>query len=361
MTLWHTETSSGCQPSCFKSWSRDWLLSSRGRGPGWERPSPGLKLVVTLRHLASGDSYPTLQFAFRVTRSTINKCVHEVCDAIIRAYQDQVLTCPTLPEDWLEVESIFHRRWNILHAVGALNGKHIPIRCPWRGGSLYHNYKGFHSIVLLSLVDGDYKFLWVDVGADGSSSDAQIFKHCNLRHKIEDSSIGFPESESLGIGGPKVNFFILRDNSFPLKLMLMKPYSRRSMELVERVFNYRISQGRWVVENAFGILKSRFRIFQSPMQQEPPLLARVVMACLVLHNLLRIRYPTGQADGFGGKGQPPIVLEGNDIPHDDRNPLEAAKKQRNILRDYFLNEGQVLWQMNRIWNINGEKAQVLFV
>ena len=51
-----------------------------------------------------------------------------------------------------------------------------------RGGSFYHNYTGFHSIVLLALVDGDYKFLWVEVGAAGSSSDAQIFKHSDLRH-----------------------------------------------------------------------------------------------------------------------------------------------------------------------------------
>ena len=72
-----------------------------------EPPSPGLKLAVTLRHLASGYSYPSLQYVFRVARSTINKFVPEVCDAIIRAYRDQVLTCPTLPEDWLEVESIF--------------------------------------------------------------------------------------------------------------------------------------------------------------------------------------------------------------------------------------------------------------
>ena len=207
------------------------------------------------------------------------------------------MTCPTSPEDWLEVQSVFRRRWNIPHALGALDGKHIPIRCPRRGGSPYHNYKGFHSIVLLALVDGDYKFLWVDLGTAGSSSDAQIFKHSDLRHKIEDGTIGFPESESLVDDGPKVNYFILRDDASPLKLWLMKPYSRRGMDLNQRVFNYRLSRGRRVVENAFRILTSRFRIFQRPMQQEPPVVARVVMACLVLHNLLRMRYPTGRLWG----------------------------------------------------------------
>ena len=128
----------------------------------------------------------------------------------------------------------------------------------------------------------------------------------------------------------------------------MKPFSRRGMDLNHRVFNYRLSRGRRVVENAFGILTSCFRIFQRPMQQEPPVVARVVMSCLMLHNLLKMRYPKGQQDDFGADGQPPVVLEDNDIPHEGRNPLEAAKKQRNILRDYFMTNGQVPWQMDRI-------------
>ena len=256
--------------------------------------SPGVKFAVTLRHLTTGESYSTLQYTFRVASATIEKFVPEVCDAITRAYQDQLMQCPTLPVDWLLVKSIFHWRWNFPHALGALDGRHIPIRCPQGGGSLFLNWKGFHSIVLLALVDGESKFLWVDMGAARSTSDDQISKHTNLRHKIEDGSISFPDSESLGIGGPKVNFFFLWDNAFPLKLWLMMPYSSHTMDLKEMVFNYRIRQGKIVLENAFGMLTSRFRIFQSPLQQELPVVNRVVMACLVLHNLLRIRYPTAQ-------------------------------------------------------------------
>ena len=162
--------------------------------------SPGVNLGVTLRHVATGDSYTTLQYAFRVASPTIEKFVPEVCNAITRAYRDQVMQCPTLPEDWLLVESVIRRRWNFPHA---LDGRHIPIRCQQGGGSLFRNCKGFHSIVLLALVYGDSKFLWVDMGAAGSTSDDQIFKHTNLRHKIEDGSIGFPDSECLGIGGKR--------------------------------------------------------------------------------------------------------------------------------------------------------------
>ena len=114
MTLWYIKTSSVCHPSSFKSWSRESLLSSRGKGPGMRDPvNLRVKLAVTLRHLASGDRYTTLVHTFRVASSTINMFVPEVCDAIIRAYRDLVMWCPTLSEDWSQVESVFHQRWNI--------------------------------------------------------------------------------------------------------------------------------------------------------------------------------------------------------------------------------------------------------
>ena len=136
--------------------------------------SPGVNLAVTLRHLTTGDSYTTLQYAFRVASLTIKKFMPEVCDAITRAYQDQVMQCPTLPEDWLLAESVFRQRWNFPRA---LDGRHIPIRCPQGGGSLFRNCKGFLSIVLMALLDGDYKFLWVDVGAASTSA---TFQTCHM-------------------------------------------------------------------------------------------------------------------------------------------------------------------------------------
>ena len=142
---------------------------------------PGLKLALTLRYLASGDNYHSVMYGFRVPHNTISLVVRDVCEAIFQEYSEEVLSCPTTPEEWRPLAEEFKNRWQFPHVVGAIDGKHVAIRCPKNAGSLYYNYKGFHSIVLLALVDADYQFTWVDVGSNGSASDAQIFNQTELR------------------------------------------------------------------------------------------------------------------------------------------------------------------------------------
>jgi hypothetical protein len=50
----------------------------------------------------------------------------------------------------------------------------ISIQCLINGGSLYFNYKGFQSTVLLALVDAAYEFLAIDVGSYGEN-DGNVF------------------------------------------------------------------------------------------------------------------------------------------------------------------------------------------
>ena len=112
-------------------------------------------------------------YGFRVAHNTISLPVREVCQAIFDEYHNKVVICPTTEEEWKRVAEQFSDRWQFHHTLGALDGKHVALRCPKNAGSLYYNYKGFYSIFLLTLVDADYKFLWADIGANGSALDAE--------------------------------------------------------------------------------------------------------------------------------------------------------------------------------------------
>ena len=135
---------------------------------------------------------------------------------------------------------------------------------------------------MLALVDGEYKFRWVEVATAGSCSDAQIFNICHLKRKIDDGSIGFPDSAPITQGGQDVPYFILADDAFTLKTWLMKPYGRRMLTREERIANYRISRGRRVVDNAFGILVSRFRVMMTTIELSPETVREVVLTCVGL-------------------------------------------------------------------------------
>ena len=237
---------------------------------------PGLKIAITLRHLASGDKYATLQYDFRVARSTISISIPEVCQAIVDEFKDEVISCPT-PDEWRETAENFQRRWNVPHACGALDGKHIAIRAPPNTGTLFHNYKGFFSVVLLALVDADYKFIWVDVGGNGAMSDAQIYNASELRDCLEDGSIGFPDPDPTPNDNRDMPYFLLGDDAFGLRTYLMKPYSIRDVARTQQITNYRISRWRWVVENDFGLLANKWQLLLTTMMQKPETVRTIVV------------------------------------------------------------------------------------
>lgn len=219
--------------------------------------SPGLRLAITLRYLATGESYKSLQYGFRVAHNTISLIIPETCEAIFQEYKHEVLSCPKTPDEWKKVASLFSKRWHFHHTVGALDGKHIAIRCPPNGGSRYYNYKGFHSIVLMAVADADYKFLFCDVGATGCSSDGGIFSATTLREALEKNTIGLPAPEPLPGDDKPIPFFLVGDDAFPLREWMMKPFPSRNLGRPERIFNYRLSRARRIIENAFGIMASR--------------------------------------------------------------------------------------------------------
>ena len=129
--------------------------------------------------LASGDSYMMLAGRFRLGISTVSEIIKDTCDTIWLILQPTYMKPPTL-QDWRRIQRRFNHMWQFPNCISSLDGKHVSIRAPPKSSTLFHNYKGFFSIVLMALVDADYNFIYIDVGDYGSNSDLAILKTCNF-------------------------------------------------------------------------------------------------------------------------------------------------------------------------------------
>ena len=107
------------------------------------------KLAIILRFLATGDSQQTLSFLFRVGKTAVCKIVAETSGAIYSVLEKPYLLPPKTKEDWLRIAQEFKDKCNMPHTIGCIDGKHVRIECPKFSGTLYYNYKGINSVVLI--------------------------------------------------------------------------------------------------------------------------------------------------------------------------------------------------------------------
>ena len=136
--------------------------------------SAGERLAVTLRFLATGESFSSLQYQFRISACALSLMIPEAIYAVLK---EDHLKCPSSPKEWLEIAHLFEDRWQLPNCIGAADGKHIRMLHPRHSGSEFYNYKGYYSIVLMAIVDADYKFIFADVGCQGRISDGGVLRN----------------------------------------------------------------------------------------------------------------------------------------------------------------------------------------
>ncbi|KAJ8046482.1 Protein ALP1-like [Holothuria leucospilota] len=237
---------------------------------------PAERLAVTLKFLATGIEQKQLANYFRMGRSTLCYIVRETCQAIWDVLQPEVLK-------------------DFPHCIGAIDGKHVVIQAPALFGSTYFNYKHQHSIVLMAVCDGRYRFTLVDIGAAGRNSDGGIFANPPMGIAMENGSSDIPkpcpltESESQ----PFLYVFV-GDEAFSLKNYLKRPFPGRDVgpmtgeKYEKNIYNYRLSRAKRIIENTFGIWSAHWRIFNRPIIAATESVELYIKATICLHNWLRV-------------------------------------------------------------------------
>ena len=86
------------------------------------------------------------------------------CSVIINTFWDKSVKkhFPTSDDEIRHVMGKFGEEWQLPCAFAAIDGSHLSIKCPNGGAQAmkqHLNFKGFYSIILMALVDAEYRFI----------------------------------------------------------------------------------------------------------------------------------------------------------------------------------------------------------
>jgi hypothetical protein len=207
----------------------------------------------------------------------------------------------------------------------------------------------------------NYLFWYVHVGKPGRMSDGGVFLETSLYTALRNGLLNLPKTDTIPGRDVPMPYVFVADNTFLLTDKILKPFSvDLEKGSPKRVYNYRLSRARRIVENAFGLLRSVFRVFRVPIQLNTDTAEDVILACIHLHNFLRrssespqLYCPTGTFDSdvegrlINGRWRREIVNDTGTgcLIKVGRNARREAKVTRESVMQYFMSdEGRVPWQ-----------------
>lgn len=221
----------------------------------------------------------------------------------------------------------------------------------------------------MAVCDYRYRFVLVDIGAQGRHSDGVIFRNSEMGRRFESNTMNLPEPNEIYPGGPILPYFLVGDEAFGLKQYIQKPYPGRSqgnLAISKRIYNYRVSRARRTSENTFVIISNKFRIFRKPIDAKLETVDLIIKGATCLHNYILIEeeplkphQKTYLTPNLVDREVNGVIIPGG---WRDETFLTSIGKQgsnnetgtqagiRDELREYFMNEGSVEWQWDE--NIN---------
>jgi hypothetical protein len=201
------------------------------------------------------------------------------------------------------------------HALGALDGVHVPARVPASISSPWRNRKHFISQNVLAAVNFNFEFVYVLSGWEGSAHDTQVFN----------------DATSKGLKIPQKKYF-LADAGYGLRQGLMTPFRGVRYHLKEQaaaglkpatkkeLYNLRHATLRNIVERIFGCMKRKFPVLQSAPEIELTKQVHLVYALCSMWNFIRLH--EGLENLFDDPDEEGRVIANTDTNDDSVNVAE---------------------------------------
>ncbi|XP_036327230.1 protein ALP1-like [Rhagoletis pomonella] len=244
-------------------------------GGGRSRISPKKAVYMYIWYISNTVTFRQLGILFGVATSAAWTTVQRVTEFLVSISHEYI----KWPEGaYLQnTTEKFHQKKRIPGVIGAIDCTHIVIKGPKDQKQMYFNRKKSYSLVLQAVVDADKKFTDITCGKPGSLHDFRVLRRSKLFHDAE----RYYEEMFSG------SYFIIGDSAYPLMKWLVSPFKDYgNLTQIQRKFNEIHSSTRMVVENAFGLLKGRFRrLVEFTEQTDLKMITNIVASTCVVHNI----------------------------------------------------------------------------
>jgi hypothetical protein len=130
--------------------------------------TPEERFAICLYRLSRGDYYHTISKMTGLGVATVCNIVAEVSRAIVECLWAEKVSkhLPTNQEMFINKMVDMEEFWQFPCCWAAVDGCHIPIKCPPGGLESckeFHNFKNFYSLVLMAFVDAKLQRFWLEL------------------------------------------------------------------------------------------------------------------------------------------------------------------------------------------------------
>ncbi|XP_074548365.1 uncharacterized protein LOC141806643 [Halichoeres trimaculatus] len=298
------------------------------------------RVAVALWRLASNIEYRTISTLFGVGKSTVCRCVRDMCHAIVALLSSSYLRPPS-EQELEESAQLFLSDWGFPHCVAAVTTLHTAIITPSHNASDYANPSGWLSVMSQVAVSGRGQFWDVCASFPGGTEPVDILQNSSLWATASGGGLS-PGTPPDFMGRP-LRYVLLGEACYPLQSWLLKAYpeprgrrrARTPLTEQQQLFNQRVTAALRVPADALLRLRARWQCLSKRNDCGLDVVPTMILACCILHNMCE-----SHGDAFKAEWQEEVAAAESPQPS-HRAPLSKggdeshAEEVRQLFCDYF--------------------------
>ena len=213
-----------------------------------------------------GWSFKVITDMFGVSQSLVTEISNNVIKCMVLKLYDQFACLPRTEADLANEYKGFIENYEC-PCVGTLDGFHVHVTCLLRN---YCSFKSKHTITSIGLITHNKRFLHLTTDAPGSTHVAWLLRYSTLFVGIQS-------------GGGIPNKYIILGDFGEIPLVTTDDTAFSCLEWLLKCFNRSVRHHNKVTENAYGMVKGRWRIIYEKCESRLYNIKYVIIAVILLH------------------------------------------------------------------------------